>query len=136
MIDTKPLICKQYNTDDYIWKKQGEKGWKYKVHKAVSKDDIIDLSLRWHFITGRLERFNSGKANFNQSYIDKLQKELLEIRGYLGLDKELPDSEITYKYIQSNVKPFVTLLEIDDAEMGLPALNTIDYADFRKNYYY
>lgn len=137
MMDTKPLICKVFNTDDsiYQFRRQKDSEYKYKIHRCVGKDDIQYLALRWYFITNRIKRHNEGKARFSNEDIARYKEEMREIKGMLLLSR-VPDDIINLEYIKKNVKPFCELVKMDIGETGMPNIIKVTYEEFLKEFYY
>ena len=135
MIDTKPLICKQFTSEGYDWIRQGDSDHKYKTHRVVGKDDINFLGLRWHFITNRIKKNETGKSKFPAELINRYNQEMKEIKAMLNLSN-VPDSIIDFNYIVTKVKPFAEMVMIDKSESGFPGIIKVDYDVFLKEFYY
>ena len=134
MIDTKPLICKQFTSDAYDWYRQGDQNNKYKTHRVIGKDDINFLALRWHFITNRIKKNAEGRGRFAPELISRYESEKKEIKGMLNITN-VSDAIIDFKYI-SKLKPFAEMVMIDKDETSFPTVIKVDYETFLKEFYY
>lgn len=138
MIKTEYLRLRQFEDkfDEFPYSKQGDNAYRYRVHKILSKDDIIDISLRWHFITNRIAKYTNGEVSFDPAYIEKLKLEKNEIKKILKIEY-VSDSEIDYKYIQENIMPYVVLIKKPKDNLdGWPEEEEYTYTEFRKSFYY
>ena len=134
MIETKPLICKQFTSESYEWYRQGDHDHKYKTHRVIGKDDINFLAIRWHFITNRIKKNQEGKTKFPLNLIDRYKQEMKEIKSMLNI-VNVSDEVINFSYI-SKIKPFAEMVVIDKSETGFPGIIKVDYETFLKEFYY
>lgn len=134
MIETKPLICKQFTSNEYEWYRQGDPNHKFKTHRIIGRDDINYLAIRWHFITNRIKKNSDGNNKFPASLIERYRLEMREIKSMLNIPS-VPDEEITFSSI-SKIKPFAELVSIDKDETGFPVVIKVGYDVFLKEFYY